>query len=88
MWGRWNLIDVAAVAEFAPRAVRAAIVSVDTPPQTTVASTQIDRTTFQETMVTFEATLQVPVIMTSTGWQYAGRSLKVGTPFRFEGRTR
>ena len=69
------------------RSLRAAIVSVDTEPQAIVATTQMDQTSFEETMATFEATVRVPVILTSTGWQYAGRPVKVGAPFRFEGRT-
>ncbi len=69
------------------RSLRAAIVSVDTQPQTVVATTLVGPTTFQETMATFEATLKVPVVLTSTGWQYADRPVKVGAPFKFEGRT-
>ena len=67
--------------------VRAAIVSVDTEPQTIVAMTQMGQTTFEESMATFEATLKVPVLLTPTGWQYADRPVKIGAPFRFEGRT-
>ena len=80
-------VPVPGGADDARRALRAVIVSVDTEPQTTVATTQVDRSRFQETMATFEVTLHVPVILTSTGWQYAGRPVKVGAPFRFEGRT-
>lgn len=66
---------------------RAALIEVDTEPQNVVATTQVERTAFQETMATFEARLRVPVVLTSTGWQYAGRPVKVGAPFKFEGRT-
>jgi hypothetical protein len=66
---------------------RAKVISVDTVPRevaTTVRTAEFD---FQETMTTFEATFAVPVDQTPAGWQYAGRAIKVGAPFRFEGRT-
>ena len=48
---------------------------------------QPQRTSFQETMAMFEATLNVPVTQTSAGWQYAGQTVKVGSSFQFEGPT-
>jgi len=67
--------------------LRATIVSVATEPQSIVAQTMLSGSEFEETLAVFEATLKVPVILTSTGWQYGDRPIKVGAPFRFEGPT-
>ena len=66
--------------------LRAAILSVDTAPRPVVALTQMEGMSVQETMATLDVTLTVPVMRMSTGWEYAGRPVKVGARFRFEGR--
>ena len=66
---------------------RASLVSVDSAPQQTTATTRLDTVEFQEPMVTFVATLRVPVGLMPTGWFYGTRPVKVGAPFPFEGRS-
>lgn len=76
---------------------RAALLSVTAPQQTTAttrletvqttATTSRETWEFQEAMVTFGATLRVPVVLMPTGWFYGNRPLRVGAPFQFDGPT-
>jgi hypothetical protein len=77
------------------RNVRASMISVDAERRDVVATQELAqpgatdqvRIAFQDTMTMFEATLRVPVSLTAAGWQYAGRPVKVGARFEFEGPT-
>ena len=78
-----------AIGTIAP--LRAVIRSIDTEPESIVSTTSMSSgvNTFmiEQPLILFEATLDVPVVLTPIGWQYADRSIKVGAPFRFEGAT-
>jgi len=60
------------------------IVSIDTDRENVVGAGGLG---IAETVVVFDATVRVPVVMAPDGWRYSGRPVMVGASFRFEGRS-
>jgi hypothetical protein len=66
--------------------LRATILSIDTERENVIATRQASGALVTEPMVTFEATLRIPVDLLQRGWSYAGQTIKVGSPLSFDGR--
>ena len=68
---------------------RASLTSLESERQTTTARAFVDAGVssnfqFEETVVAFNATLEVPVVLTPSGWRYRDKPVKVGASFSFE----
>lgn len=88
-----NLVNVGDIDVGSPLSVRdadrASLTAVEPEREMLTAVSSVDASlgrTFQleQTLVAFNGTVRVPVVLTRSGWQYKDKAVKVGVSFAFE----